>query len=581
VLSPSCMAAKRVVVAAVVALAALPPAPARTAPEITIRAHTQITFDGIRRTYGGELVGTGQLRDKLTGDPIPDQRVAVVIAGETFTAFTDRDGRFTVNLPPLVGPQDVHAHFDGGAALDRSEIDVNGVDVDKQPLDLALATAPISGGVQVTLKATSNGKDVAVSATLSVGAADADPTTLPALPDKLASGGSLNLTRAKAGGAGRRRVRAVVAPDAVYAGASADATFDLKTATTTTFKLSSSTVAYEDRVWGSGKVADEDGKGVAKTAVSLGTGDDTQIGGRHLETTTTRADGTFSFSLEAKILGQGAHNLTVTSDPPSSAWSTSNANAVVTIKAPQPVPVAFTAAAFAATALVAGGFFLARSRPWDRKKKQAPPAERPAATDDKGDLKGGLVQAKPGLVSTLRRASDLGVSGTVRDAVRGRTITGATVRVRLSTGDTMVAEHSATTDDGGEFAFENLAAGEWKAKVSAPGHVSERFGLSIPHRGELRGVRVDLVPVREQVFALYKVAAEPLLPEARLWGVWSPRQIVDHVRGGKQTPALTELTDFVEEAYFSARTPDEDVLPTASAHVERAVRERAARRAGV
>ena len=121
----------------------------------------------------------------------------------------------------------------------------------------------------------------------------------------------------------------------------------------------------------------------------------------------------------------------------------------------------------------------------------------------------------------------------------------------------------------------DLLFADWKAKVRAAGHVSERFTMTVPHRGELRGVRVDLVPVREQVFSLYKVAAQPQLPEARLWGVWSPRQIVDHVRRQRPSPALAELTDFVEEAYFSARVPDEDVLPLAQGHVDRAVRERA------
>jgi hypothetical protein len=43
--------------------------------------------------------------------------------------------------------------------------------------------------------------------------------------------------------------------------------------------------------------------------------------------------------------------------------------------------------------------------------------------------------------------------------------------------------------------------GDWSAAVRAHGHVTETFVVSIPHRGELRGVRVDLVPVRERVRA--------------------------------------------------------------------------------
>jgi hypothetical protein len=76
------------------------------------------------------------------------------------------------------------------------------------------------------------------------------------------------------------------------------------------------------------------------------------------------------------------------------------------------------------------------------------------------------------------------------------------------------------------------------------------------------------------VFQLYRRAAEPILPEAKLWGIWSPRQIVDHVRTKKQSPALADLTDFVEEVYFSARIAAETILPGASERVDRAVRER-------
>src|SRR5262249_59158456 len=110
-----------------------------------------------------------------------------------------------------------------------------------------------------------------------------------------------------------------------------------------------------------------------------------------------------------------------------------------------------------------------------------------------------------------------------------------------------------------------------------PAPLTELFSVAIPHRGGLRGVRVDLVPVREKVFQLYRKAAEPILPEPRLWGIWSPRQIVDHVRTKRPSPALADLTDFVEEIYFSPRLTSEGVLPQASECVDRAIHERARR----
>jgi len=154
--------------------------------------------------------------------------------------------------------------------------------------------------------------------------------------------------------------------------------------------------------------------------------------------------------------------------------------------------------------------------------------------------------------------------------VRGRPVEGAVVR--LLHGQT---DREVRTAADGSFSHEQLTVGDWQAEVAAPGHITERFIVSIPHRGELRGVRIDLVPVRERVFQLYRRAAEPVLPEPRLWGVWSPRQIVDHVRARRPSPALADLTSFVEEVYFSPRLADETILPDASERIDRAIRERA------
>jgi len=158
----------------------------------------------------------------------------------------------------------------------------------------------------------------------------------------------------------------------------------------------------------------------------------------------------------------------------------------------------------------------------------------------------------------------------VRDTVRGRPVADAVVRLVL--GD---AEREVRTAEDGSFTLEKLGPGEHRAEVASPGHVTERFAVSIPHRGELRGVRIDLVPVRERVFQLYRRAAEPILPEPRLWGIWSPRQIVDHVRAQRPSPALADLTDFVEEVYFSPRLAPESLLSPASERVDLAIRERA------
>jgi hypothetical protein len=207
---------------------------------------------------------------------------------------------------------------------------------------------------------------------------------------------------------------------------------------------------------------------------------------------------------------------------------------------------------------------IGRKRPWRKADAPAPPS--PAQVE----IKGGLEPGRASLVSTLRRAHDHGFAGTVRDAVRTRPLADAEILLSLG------AEVRRTVaGEDGRFAIEELGPGEWTARVAAGGHVTEHFTVSIPHRGELRGTRVDLVPVREKIFTLYRRAALPILPSPDLWGIWSPRQIVDHVRGVVPPARLSELTTFVEECYFSARVPEEAVLPAAEAKVAAALAERA------
>ena len=129
-------------------------------------------------------------------------------------------------------------------------------------------------------------------------------------------------------------------------------------------------------------------------------------------------------------------------------------------------------------------------------------------------------------------------------------------------------------DDKGDFAVERLAPGTWAGKARAPGYVTEAFSVAIPHRGELRGVRIDLMPVRERVFQIYRDVAWGLLPGPQLWGIWTPREIFDHVRGRRPAGALGALTDFVEETYFSPRVPDEAILADASSRARAAMVER-------
>ena len=531
------------------------------APQVEIKAQTSLTLGSVRLLGDGQILVSGQLLDKLTGEGIDGQTVIIMIGGQQKFAATDPDGKFRVLAPGEPGTQRIELVFRGSSSLDKAEPVSLVTDPSRAQVALTIRSEPTPKGISITVAGNIDDRAVALPVDVSIGS----PQETELKPfRRVDTNAPFLVTRADAGGPGSRRIRASFAGDETRQPALAEATIEIATASTTVMSVNSTALAFEDDLKVTGKVTDEDGKPIARAAVTLTAGD------RRLAQGATGNDGTYKFAVEAEILGQGQFGIWVQSDPGSPFVRPSKSEpSIIKVAAPQPVPVSYTIAAFLATGLAAGGFFLARGRPWQRFRRPAPPAEVPSEDGEVAQVAGGMTVAKPGIVSTLRRAADDGFSGVVRDTVRGRPVDQAVVRLLLGE-----LEREARTSADGSFTFEKLVAGEWVAEVAAPGHVTEKFGVSIPHRGELRGVRIDLVPVRERVFQLYRRAAEPVLPEARLWGIWSPRQIVDHVRTKKPSPALADLTDFVEEVYFSPRIAAETILPGASERVDRAVRER-------
>ncbi len=552
-------------------LLAFPVALASAAPQVEIKAQTRVNLDKVKTRADGSVEVVGQLVDKLTSDGIGGQNVTIQVGADSQVTHTEPDGHFRSVFTVVPGPLPIELRFNGAYLLEKAEPLTIVTDPSRAQVQLTLTASESPQGVKLEIRTIVEDTATSLPVQIAYGVAVDDAELKPG--QTVDSNQPVTLDRKTLGGAGPKRVRATFPGDDRRQQASAETTFELTSTTVTSAVIANASLAFEDDLEVTGKVVDQDDKPVARAAVALLSGD------RRLAQGATDESGAYSFKVEAEVLAAGVtplphdFGIQVQADPPSSYIRASRSNpTIVKVLAPQPVPVSYTIAAFIATALAAAGFFIARAKPWKRFRR-APntAAEQPnVELGDDSPLTGGLVANKPGLVSTLRRPNDDSFSGAVRDTVRGRPVEDAVVRLLL--GD---QEREVRTAADGTFSVDKLAIGDWRAEVAAPGHVTEKFSVSIPHRGELRNVRIDLVPVRERVFQLYRRAAEPSLPEARLWGIWSPRQIVDHVRAKRPSPEMTELTDFVEEVYFSPRLAPETVLPQASERVDRAIRERA------
>lgn len=531
---------------------------AAAAPTISIRTRAEVALRSVRRADDTHVIVRGDLKDRATGAGLADQTVRVGVRGSFVVVRTAEDGSFEAVVPAAPGAVDVQLEYEGTSGVDPGGLTVPGVDPTKAPVDFTLAVEPAFDGLLVTVNALVDGAGVSLPVTLRITPADADE---PSVERRISTNQQVPVRRRDALGAGSRRLTARFTGDAGHAPASASAVVQLASTTKTTLAFADDELGFDATVRARGRVTDADGTPLPRITVSL-------LGKerRRLGSAVTDKQGAYAIDVEAELLGAGRHTLIAAAETREAWLQPSDASASITVGAPRPIPIAITIATFVLTAVTVLGFVFARRRR---------EAERRAPVADEGRVheepRGGLEVGRASLVSTLRRASDHGFAGTVRDSVRGRPIAGATIVLSLG-----ADARRADSGEDGRFALEQLAPGEWTARVAAPGHVAERFAVGVPHRGELRGVRVDLVPVRERVFSIYRHAALPLLPRPELWGVWSPRQIVDHVRAQRPPVALAALTSFVEEVYFSGRVSDEVVLVEAEAKAADVITERAA-----
>ncbi len=184
--------------------------------------------------------------------------------------------------------------------------------------------------------------------------------------------------------------------------------------------------------------------------------------------------------------------------------------------------------------------------------------------------------------------SERSLFGRVRNVWRDEPVVGADVALHPDgEGDTRLT----STDEAGEFAWNELPDGTYTLEIRSDRFVDGRHTFSIPHDGTLAGARFDVVPVPLKIRRLYQALIEMIRGDD-LWGELSPRAIESviqeeldtRVEGDGERPEgaenmasrlrdllddpdhqldstadyLEALTDIVEETYFSQRTYTEE-----------------------
>lgn len=551
-------------------VAALVMAPAaHAAPRLTVRAHTRLTLESIQRTEDGARI-TGRLVEPGSQAGIASALVMVSVAGTNALVQTEdgsQAGLFHARVALPHGPHDLSLHFAGTDLYTAASLEDYHFDLDKATLALSIEAPAVMDATDAHLELRIQAHAAFGPQALVVSVAVADRGRAARPIARLRTGESGFLPRADLGAPGDKELSVAFAGNDAFNPAHATVNLRLRTQTILTeTRIPEGPLAHEATLVATGRLLGSEGQPVGGQSVGL------MAQGRHVADALTNAAGYFHHSVPAADFAPGPHTLhfEYTSTAP---WRNGARSVPYTLLVlpPRPVPLGYLLLAFATTLSVVLAFVLSRTRPWRwlaaRRAARSPrPGPLPKTKLEAPPSPSGLRLSRPGLLSTLRRPADHGLSGHVADAVRHTALAGATVTLSQAAEPPVTLE----TDAAGAFAREALQGGLWTARVQAPGYLPEQFYVTIPHRGELRGVRVDLAPIKEKVFALYREVAARLLPHADLWGVWTPREILDHVKERRPAGALGALTQLVEETYFSARVPDEALLPDVVAKLQAA-----------
>jgi hypothetical protein len=309
-------------------------------------------------------------------------------------------------------------------------------------------------------------------------------------------------------------------------------------------------VRRDGKVTATGKVMDAAGP-VAGGMVHLYTGP-TRLGAAR-----TDGQGRFRATLSLAGLPLGRRTV-VASFMPDSAWrlAAESPPATLSVVPRRPIPLAFFLAPAVLTALVLLGVLLLRRKPWVALRARL---EQRRAT---ADQTAGIALAGRRSWRAILAVDDREISGTVLQLPEGAPLAGATVHLRPVSGAT---ERQVGTGPEGGFVLSEVADGTYVIVAAAPGFVPVSLRVTVPHRGELRGLVIRLLSVRRRVMQVYLDVIRPLLPDAGLARYWTPFEATRHVLRQQPgpPPGLVRLTELAAHVYYAEAPPAPEAIDEA------------------
>lgn len=544
------------------ALAGFGPEVLQAAPLVQIHDHVDIEMGTVRRV-GGLVQIRGQLVERGSGNRVPNAKLWIQVDGNQHIVTTDWDGNYTASFPLRDGEHPLTIDFEGSQQLDAAHFERPNFDISKSSVSLAIHMASQIADSKAELRADIMATTDVGSAPLSLkvyfGPADEELKHIDTLQVDDEGRAMLVIDQQELGRPGRKRIEIRYAGSTEFDAAQVSKSLTVTSASSLSLEVNKERYDHGDTLVARGRLSDGRGNTIQGAAIAI------EVAGQAVADAKTDERGDYRLRIDTDEFGSGSVILQARYDPTSLYQDASLSKPVrVIVGERKPIPIVYTVAAFALTSLALLSFVTLRTKPWEqwRSHRAADAASRkPGLGSDAPPPVTGLAPGRRKLVSTLSRATYSDFHGTVHNVITAQAIPHAAVVVATH------REQELRCDEAGGFAISGMSDGEYKITVGAVGFVSEHFSVHMPHRGEFHDAQVDLLPVREKIFSLYKYAVRHLLPDSSLWGIWTPRQILDHMRESKPSERLSELTDFVEESFFSQRTPTEDKIELARAMI--------------
>lgn len=553
---------------------------AAAAPIITVKARTILRLTGVYPDpqEGVVLVGQLQEQDLLEGIANRTVEVTVVLHGSPVIrrVRTDPEGIFRLHLPVTQKTFDVSARFLGDDTYAAISPEGQQLDITKQNPQIALT---IDEEVSIMrahhlLKISTRVRDRPVSLPLTIslpltvnlpGAARSDRGSPSPFKEIVTTGpdgtADVEIPTSHLGDPGLKTLVASFAGNDRYNAAQGQVQTLLVTPVQVTLFSHRQTFDVDDTPQVQGRITDSQGP-IDRATLSL------EVMGQPVASTISTEKGGYQFKIRAADYPPGPVDVEVSYTPGVIWRRPARSNRIqLTIRPPRPIPIHLYAIPVAITATVMLALLLVRLWP-TLKHRFAWRARHPHALveEDMAPVRSGARLTRPSLRALIRPAHD--VSGQVWDPVDNHPIPRARVHVA---GRPEIPPLELIASDEGHFNAPELTDGIYQITVSHAGYVSESFPAKIPHRGSLHGLRIDLVQVRVRLLEIYSQVALSLLPDRRLWGCWTPRELARHMgrKAGRRLGPLDAMTDLIERAYWSEEPAEETVLSQARGLLDR------------